>query len=161
MFSDKKWPVMKLPSSKLGSWRLWNPTHSTEEKSHKLHTMYVNLNFWLLGIHWKLYSSFLSGVWKRNNGSGKTIDAGPIVEIGFAQGPKKLNDGSGKTNYPGTIDRGFTVYSCVSMEERHASLCASILPKVPDLPPLLCASTNAEHQVCWRKHRTILGILYA
>jgi hypothetical protein len=21
-----------------------------------------------------------------------------------------LNDGSGKTNYPGTIDRGFTVY---------------------------------------------------
>jgi hypothetical protein len=27
------------------------------------------------------------GVWKRNNGSGKTIDAGAIVEIGFAQGP--------------------------------------------------------------------------
>jgi hypothetical protein len=24
---------------------------------------------------------------KRNNGSGKTIDAGAIVEIGFAQGP--------------------------------------------------------------------------
>jgi hypothetical protein len=38
-------------------------------------------------IQWYLYSSFLSGVWKRNNGSGKTIDAGAIVEVGFAQGP--------------------------------------------------------------------------
>jgi hypothetical protein len=60
-------------------------------------------------IQWNLYSSFSSGVWKRNNGSGRTIDAGAIVEIGFAQGPQKLNDASGKTNYPGTIDRGFTV----------------------------------------------------
>jgi hypothetical protein len=61
-------------------------------------------------IQWNLYSSFSLGVWKRNNGSGKTIDAGAIVEIGFAQGPQKLNDRSGKTNYLGTIDRGFTVY---------------------------------------------------
>jgi hypothetical protein len=38
------------------------------------------------------------------------MDAGAIVEIGFAQGPLKLNDGSGKTNYPGTIDRRFTVH---------------------------------------------------
>jgi hypothetical protein len=30
-----------------------------------------------------------------NNGSGKTIDAGAIVEIGFAQGSQKLNNGSG------------------------------------------------------------------
>jgi hypothetical protein len=37
------------------------------------------------------------------------MDPGAIVEIGFAQGPYKLNDGSGKTNYPGTIDRSFTV----------------------------------------------------
>jgi hypothetical protein len=37
-------------------------------------------------IQWNLYSSFSSGVWKRNNGSWKTIDAGAIVEIGFAQG---------------------------------------------------------------------------
>jgi hypothetical protein len=36
------------------------------------------------------------------------IDVGAI---GFDQGPQKLNDGSGKTNYPGTIDRGFTVYN--------------------------------------------------
>jgi hypothetical protein len=34
---------------------------------------------------------------------------GAIVEIGFAQGPYKLNDGSGKMNYPGMINRGFTV----------------------------------------------------
>jgi hypothetical protein len=33
---------------------------------------------------------------------------GAIVEIGFAQGQWKL-DGSRKMNYPGTIDRGFTV----------------------------------------------------
>jgi hypothetical protein len=32
-----------------------------------------------------------------------------MVEIGFTQGPQKL-DGSRKTNYPGTIDRGFTVF---------------------------------------------------
>jgi hypothetical protein len=38
-------------------------------------------------IQWNLYSSFSSGVWKRNNGSGKTIDARAIVKIGFAQGP--------------------------------------------------------------------------
>jgi hypothetical protein len=38
-------------------------------------------------IYWNLYSSFSSGVWKRNNWSGKTIDAGAIVEVGFAQGP--------------------------------------------------------------------------
>jgi hypothetical protein len=38
---------------------------------------------------------------------------GAIAEIGFAQGPQKLNDGSGKTNYPGTMDRGFTVYENV------------------------------------------------
>jgi hypothetical protein len=56
------------------------------------------------GVQWNLYSSFSSGVWKRNSGSGKTIDAGAIVEIGFAQGPYKLNDGSGKTNYPRTIE---------------------------------------------------------
>jgi hypothetical protein len=37
------------------------------------------------------------------------MDPGAIVETGFAQGPQKLNDGSGKMNYPGTIDRGFTV----------------------------------------------------
>jgi hypothetical protein len=30
---------------------------------------------------------FRRGSEKRNNGSGKTIDAGAIVEIGFAQGP--------------------------------------------------------------------------
>jgi hypothetical protein len=53
----------------------------------------------------------LSRVWKRNNGYGKTIDAGAIVEIGFAQEPQELNNGSGKTNYPGTIHRGFTVYT--------------------------------------------------
>jgi hypothetical protein len=46
------------------------------------------------------------GVLKRNNGSGKSIDVGATVEIGFAQGPWKLNDRSGKTNYPGTIDSG-------------------------------------------------------
>jgi hypothetical protein len=40
-----------------------------------------------IAVQWNLYSSFLSGVWKRNNRSGKTIDAGAIVEIGFAQGP--------------------------------------------------------------------------
>jgi hypothetical protein len=40
-----------------------------------------------LHIQWNFYSSFSLGVWKRNNGSGKTIDAGAIVEIGFAQGP--------------------------------------------------------------------------
>jgi hypothetical protein len=61
-------------------------------------------------IQWNLYSSFSSEVWKRNNGSGKTIDTGAMVEIKFAQGPQKLNDGSRKTNYLGTIDRGFTVY---------------------------------------------------
>jgi hypothetical protein len=38
-------------------------------------------------IQWNLYSSFSLGVWKRKNGSGKTIDAGAIVEIWFAQGP--------------------------------------------------------------------------
>jgi hypothetical protein len=38
-------------------------------------------------IQWNLYSSFSSGVWKRNNVSGKTIDVGAIVEIGSAQGP--------------------------------------------------------------------------
>jgi hypothetical protein len=44
---------------------------------------------WILyiQIQWNLYSLFSSGVWKRNNGSRKTIDAGAIVEIGFAQGP--------------------------------------------------------------------------
>jgi hypothetical protein len=56
-----------------------------------------------------LFIVFVRGL-KRNNGSGKTIDAGAIVEIGFARGPQKLNDGSGKMNYPGSIDRGFTVY---------------------------------------------------
>jgi hypothetical protein len=45
----------------------------------------------------------------RRGSEKETIDAGAIVEIGFAQGPKKLNDRSRKTNYPGTIDRGFTV----------------------------------------------------
>jgi hypothetical protein len=30
---------------------------------------------------------FRQGVWKRNDGFGKTIDAGAMVEIGFAQGP--------------------------------------------------------------------------
>jgi hypothetical protein len=48
---------------------------------------YVNLCSIFKYIHWNLYSSFSSGVWKRNDGSGKTIDAGAIVEIGFAQGP--------------------------------------------------------------------------
>jgi hypothetical protein len=38
-------------------------------------------------VQWNLYSSFSSGVWKRNNGSRKIIDAGAIVEIGFAEGP--------------------------------------------------------------------------
>jgi hypothetical protein len=33
-----------------------------------------------------LFIVFVGG-WKRNNGSGKTIDVGAIVEIGFAQGP--------------------------------------------------------------------------
>jgi hypothetical protein len=32
-----------------------------------------------LCIQWNLYSSFSSGVWKRNNGSGKAIDVGAIV----------------------------------------------------------------------------------
>jgi hypothetical protein len=32
-------------------------------------------------------SILYTGVWERNSGSGKTIDAGAIVEIGFAQGP--------------------------------------------------------------------------
>jgi hypothetical protein len=56
-----------------------------------------------------LFIVFVGGL-KKNKGSGRTIDAGAIVEKGFAQGPEKLNDGSGKTNYPGTIDRGFTVH---------------------------------------------------
>jgi hypothetical protein len=56
-----------------------------------------------------LFIVFVGGL-KKNNGSRKTIDAGAIVEIGFAQGPQKLNDGSGKTNYPGRIDKGFTVF---------------------------------------------------
>jgi hypothetical protein len=50
----------------------------------------VNINTALSNsfvLQWNLYSSFSSGVWKRNNGSGKTIDAGAIVEIWFAQGP--------------------------------------------------------------------------
>jgi hypothetical protein len=52
---------------------------------------------------------FRRGSEKETMDHGKKIDAGALVEIGFAQGPQKLNDGSGKTNYPGTIDRGFTV----------------------------------------------------
>jgi hypothetical protein len=47
----------------------------------------VLVNFLFADIQWNLYSPFSSGVWKRNSGSGKTIDAGAIVEIGFAQGP--------------------------------------------------------------------------
>jgi hypothetical protein len=34
-----------------------------------------------------LFIVFVGGLKKKNNGSGKTIDAGAIVEIGFAQGP--------------------------------------------------------------------------
>jgi hypothetical protein len=54
-----------------------------------------------------LFTVFVRGlkkkqwIWENN--------AGATVEIGFIQGPYKLNGGSGKKNYPGTIDRGFTV----------------------------------------------------
>jgi hypothetical protein len=55
---------------------------------------YLNTPIWgvsyicfVFVVQWNIYSSFSSGVWKRNNESGKTIDAGAIVKIGFAQGP--------------------------------------------------------------------------
>jgi hypothetical protein len=32
-------------------------------------------------IQWNLYSSFLPGVWKRNDGSGKTVDAGAYIKL--------------------------------------------------------------------------------
>jgi hypothetical protein len=34
-----------------------------------------------------LFIVFVGGSEKKNSGSGKTIDAGAMVEIGFAQGP--------------------------------------------------------------------------
>jgi hypothetical protein len=58
---------------------------------------------------------FAQGPQTLNDGSGKTNYPGAIVEIGFAQGPQTLNDRSRKTNYLGTIDRGFTVHVTCSM----------------------------------------------
>jgi hypothetical protein len=74
---------------------LWNMNaHYNVQRSLSLNltpiqsnTIYTHALCCLRYTQWNLYSSFLSGVWKRNNGSGKTIDAGAIVEIGFAQGP--------------------------------------------------------------------------
>jgi hypothetical protein len=75
-------------------------------------------------IQWNLDSSFPLGVLKKNDGYGKTIDAGAYIKwiktVTFAyvylltqkmytNDTQKLNDGSGKAIHLGTIDRGFTV----------------------------------------------------
>jgi hypothetical protein len=63
------------------------PPPPSERGAYKLGNLF-NYNLSLVKhIQWNFYSSFSSGVWKRYNGSGKTINAGAIVEIGFAQGP--------------------------------------------------------------------------
>jgi hypothetical protein len=70
-----------FPSNNCGEHRYIN---SQCPKNHQADMMEGNMDTEGFYIQWNLYSLFSSGVWKRNNGSRKT-------------------------NYPGTIDRGFTV----------------------------------------------------
>jgi hypothetical protein len=137
------WCRTQLPEAQVGWWQepQFHPVYGRirqhvdkgvsaeqlENKSFFLTVIFVYVTQ-LSEVHvqWNLYSSFLLGVWKRNNGSRKTIDAGAIVEIGFAQGPYKL-DGSGKTNYPGMIDRVFIVCVCKAQSIIYISTCKFVI----------------------------------
>jgi hypothetical protein len=59
-----------------------------------------------------------------------------------------LNDGSRKTNYPGTIDRGFTVHEISGIDSTYLKMGVEPTPEALHISDIPQTMDNVQYKIC-------------